>query len=449
MRKKLLKRLTACLVLAIMLTTCFAKPEQIQAKKWTKSSINSDIERLADKMHEAERKYKEVKKKYDAEQEKYKEQTKGTKTVLLGSVISTDPLIISSTGLLGNSSYYWVSSGQSNVSYALGVVFTAYLKTTGSYATYNDGYNKYTCAEATAIKVTASPEKYSKSLEKYRDIYSAAKIKRDALKLSLKDTPILRKYPEKVDLSEGTVSLKKYLNWKNYTGSYQTVKWSSSNRKVATIDQNGVLDPCKEGTTKVTVKSLISGKEKTYEITIYDGEKERLKKQQEKEAKEQERLQKKRAEEIKEIDELVEEYGSEQKLHLAASPTVYGFDLCPEEELDIEWRDDDTTSYLYRFETYYYSDIYYSDFKSCEITLYDDYDKNVIKIETENDNKNGTIYPVGIGNTKITFKIKCNYVLSSGEDYSVERECSYYVKIDTRENFRQNKDIDDDDYYYC
>ncbi|MCR4946236.1 MAG: hypothetical protein K5929_04735 [Lachnospiraceae bacterium] len=399
-------------------------------------------------MKEAEKKYNEVKKKYDAEKEKYNEQTKGTTIILLGSVISTDPLIVSSTGLFGNSSYYWVSSGQSNVSYGFGVVYAAYLKPTGYYSTYNDGYYTYTCAEATAVEVTASTEKYLKDLEKYQDIYSTAKGKISTLKKSFKDTPILYKCPESVDLSKGSFSLKKYLRWKKYTGSYQTVKWFSSNKKVAKINQNGVLELCNEGTTKVTVKSQISGKEKTYELTIYDGEKERLKKQQEKEAKEQERLQKKRAEEIKEIDELVEEYGSEQNLHLAASPTAYGFDLCPEEELDIEWRDDDTTSYLYRFETYYYSDIYYSDFKSCEITLYDDYDKNVIKIETENDNKNGTIYPVGIGNTKITFKIKCNYVLSSGEDYSVERECSYYVKIDTRENFRQNKDIDDDDYYY-
>ena len=51
------------------------------------------------------------------------------------------------------------------------------------------------------------------------------------------------------------------------TGSYKGVTWSSSNKKVATVDKNGKVTAKKAGTATITVKSA-NGKKATCKVTV-------------------------------------------------------------------------------------------------------------------------------------------------------------------------------------
>ncbi len=52
------------------------------------------------------------------------------------------------------------------------------------------------------------------------------------------------------------------------SASNKTVKWSTSNKKLATVDKNGVVTPLNTGTVKITAKTVDGGFKKVCELTI-------------------------------------------------------------------------------------------------------------------------------------------------------------------------------------
>ena len=82
----------------------------------------------------------------------------------------------------------------------------------------------------------------------------------------------VKKAPGKVTLSKSKVTVKAGNTYKlkakipsgTYTSKY---KWSSSNKKVATVDANGVVTGVKKGTAKITIKTG-NGKKATCKVTV-------------------------------------------------------------------------------------------------------------------------------------------------------------------------------------
>lgn len=219
----------------------------VEAKKWTKKMIETEIAKTKPQLDRAKANYNALKKK-----------KKGTKLLFLSKLISTDPLIVYDS-LSG--SYYWIESGKKNlaITTATGWV-SGNIKTTGDYREY--GW--ITCAVARGVKVSSDLNKASKKYTKLKNKYNG-------LKNSLKDTPYLdfsssdnydSNYDElNVSLGQKT-NLKKYLKFKKNSGTYSksNLRYSSSNKKIATVDKNGFLKTHGEGSVTIIVKSNISGK---------------------------------------------------------------------------------------------------------------------------------------------------------------------------------------------
>ena len=51
------------------------------------------------------------------------------------------------------------------------------------------------------------------------------------------------------------------------TGTNKTAKWSSSNKKIATVTQKGVVKGIRKGTVTITVKTA-NGKKATVKVTV-------------------------------------------------------------------------------------------------------------------------------------------------------------------------------------
>lgn len=79
------------------------------------------------------------------------------------------------------------------------------------------------------------------------------------------------KKASKITLSSKTLSLSKgkyrQLNASLSKGATDTVTWSSSNKKVATVDKNGVITALKKGTATITAKTS-GGKKATCKVTV-------------------------------------------------------------------------------------------------------------------------------------------------------------------------------------
>jgi uncharacterized protein YjdB len=63
------------------------------------------------------------------------------------------------------------------------------------------------------------------------------------------------------------------VSWKNMTDDinikeYKGIKWSSSNKKVATVSSSGKIKFKKAGTVTITAKSITSGKTSKLKITV-------------------------------------------------------------------------------------------------------------------------------------------------------------------------------------
>jgi len=172
---------------------------------------------------------------------------KGTKYIS-GEVLCSNPLIIKQNDLFSYS-YYWVTNAKEMdnlLFYAMG-----YIVPTGKYRTYNG----ITCVEGKAkrIKITStSIQKKIDSKNKQLKIYQN----------SLKEKVVIKNQVFAV----GAKKKVKY-SW-TYGGKYNSIKWTSSNKTVATIDKTGKIVAKKTGKTTITAKSTLSGKSTKCTITV-------------------------------------------------------------------------------------------------------------------------------------------------------------------------------------
>ena len=162
MNKKNTIRKFICGLLALVMVVTCVNMESVEADYYSKKQLQS-------LQKKTKKNVKQYKSKWESEKKKYKKQTKGT-TVILGDIVSGDPLIVYDTL---KRTYYWITDSKNMV-----VGFTAasgYVKKTGQYKKYGD----ITCAVAKAVKVTANPakyeEKYKKEKEKLTEIKNALK----------------------------------------------------------------------------------------------------------------------------------------------------------------------------------------------------------------------------------------------------------------------------------
>ncbi len=238
MKRKMNNIICILLVLA-MVFTCFQIQPASAGTTYTKSKINSMIK-------QNQKALKAVQKKQNAEQKKFSQQTKGTVSIVLGNLRSTNPYIVYDS-LSGST--YWITNPDNMTTFLSSA--SGYIKTTGEYRTYN--YT--TCAVAKAVKVTANPRKYDKKIQKLKDtIYE--------LKGALKAYVIIPDDSEtNLDIAVGeTRTLSWY--WSEYNASkYTNITFISSDPTVLKVvdKKKGKVKALKEGTVSIKVKAPLSG----------------------------------------------------------------------------------------------------------------------------------------------------------------------------------------------
>ena len=234
------KRLLTYFVLVVGLCmSVLLGGEQKNAQAITKAQVNKKITTL-------KKQVKSLEKKVAAAKKKEKKEGKGTVSVW-GTIISRNPFILYEN-LFGVETYYWVenSNNLTNlITQSLGTV-----KLTGKYRNYNG----ITCAVCKAVKVSNKSAKYQKELNKKK------KQLRD-YQNSLKEQLILKE--TEVELGK-TAKVRR--SWK-YSGKYNTIKWKSSNSKVAKIDSHGKIKGLKQG--KAVITAVCSLSKKKSKCTVY------------------------------------------------------------------------------------------------------------------------------------------------------------------------------------
>lgn len=245
MKRKMNNVLCILLVLT-MVFTCFQIQPASAGTTYTKSKINSMIK-------QKQKELKAVQKKQNAEQKKFSQQTKGTVSIVLGNVRSTNPYIVYDS-LSGST--YWITNPDNMTNFLSSA--SGYIKTTGEYRTYN--YT--TCAVAKAVKVTANPKKYDKKIQALKDkIYN--------LKGALISYVIFPANAE--ENSDFAVGETRTLSWywsKHYSTPYTSVTFTSSDPSVLKIldKKKCKVKALQDGTSTIIAWSKVSGK--TTEITL-------------------------------------------------------------------------------------------------------------------------------------------------------------------------------------
>lgn len=258
MNKKQRKKRALCFLLSglIVFFAVFSTVDtRVQAKNWTKKAVQKELKK-------AQATLKSQNKKYNSMLKEYEKKREGIIGIVGAKVISGNPLIIYYNGLLGpnDKGYYWIKEGKENYDY---IFNSASLKLTGEVENFSTGYSIITCSVAKCVKTDGSATK----LLKQGDKVSKTKEKISNLKGALKNKPDF-KIDEYYALGE-TYNLRETLTWK-YDDPYSKVKWKSSNKKIATISEKGVLTTKKPGKVKITATSSISGKKTTKTILVYN-----------------------------------------------------------------------------------------------------------------------------------------------------------------------------------
>ena len=234
-----------CLLLGIILILglyvgMFYGGGQSTAQAMTKKQVEKKIVTL-------KKEIKKLEKKKKAEEKKEKKQGKGT-TAIMGEIICRNPFIVYQSY---GDSYYWVTNSNN-----LNNLFTqtyGYVKLTGKYRKYNGG----TCAVCKAVKVSSKSLKYKETISKKKKQLSTYQ---NSLKekMLLWDTEFEINQKQKVDC-----------RWM-YSGKYNTVKWKSSDTKVATVDSSGVVTGISQGKTVITAICSLSKKETQCVVYVRD-----------------------------------------------------------------------------------------------------------------------------------------------------------------------------------
>ena len=238
-----MKKIVRCLavLLMVLITVSFGVGDTYAA---TRSEVDKKIKSI-----EAE--LPSLKKKMSEEKAKEKKESAGAKYIFLGSVISSNPLIIESKGLLGGTTYYWIEDGRYLENMLICV--NGYVKPTGEYRYYNG----YTCAVANSVKVSNNSSKYKKQIKnKQKELSVLKNAKKNYMKLMNTSLEVGK-----------TKSVK--AGWK-YSGKYNDLTWTSSNKKIATVDQSGKVTGKKVGKATITAKCSVSGISKKCVVTVVE-----------------------------------------------------------------------------------------------------------------------------------------------------------------------------------
>ncbi len=215
----------------------------------TKGAVQKEIKTLQEKR-------KKLKKLYNAEKKKENNQRKGNVTsIFAAKIISNNPLILEQAGLFGGKQYYWVTGGSQYLSSLL-TVCSGYVKTSGKTRVYRNGQESYTCNLCTGVKVSYNSQKYQKQIENVDK-------KMKKLRNSLKNKVILK---EAETVIIGTPQKLNY--YLKYSDSYNKVTFQSSNKKIATVTNSGLVKGKKPGAVKITAICSITKKKATKKIYI-------------------------------------------------------------------------------------------------------------------------------------------------------------------------------------
>lgn len=228
------------LVLAILVTVIFGVNSVY-------ASTKSDIDK---KIQKTESEISTLKKKLSEAKAKEKKESAGTEGILYGSVISYNPLIVSSSQLFGGTTYYWIEDAK-HLDILLGMV-NGVVKPTGEYRNYNG----YTCVVAKSVKLTYNSEKYEKQIEEKKSDLGF-------LKAARKNYVCLKNVSIEAGKSKSVNNGWKYVDKYNYRAT-----WTSSNKSVATVDRNGKVTAKKAGKTTISAKCNESGIVKKCVVTV-------------------------------------------------------------------------------------------------------------------------------------------------------------------------------------
>lgn len=235
------KRIQGLVLVLAILVTVLSGINSVYA------SSKSDMDK---RIQKAESELSTLKKKLSEAKAKEKKEGAGTEGILYGSVISNNPLIVSCSQLFGGTTYYWIEDAK-HLDILLGMV-NGVVKPTGEYRNYNG----YTCAVAKSVKITNNSEKYQKKVdEKKKDL--------DFLKAARKNYVCLKNVTIEAGKSKSVYNGWKYVDKYNYRAT-----WTSSNKKVATVDSKGKVTAKKAGKTTISAKCDESGIVKKCVVTV-------------------------------------------------------------------------------------------------------------------------------------------------------------------------------------
>lgn len=254
----ILSTLILCLILGFSISN---NTTEISAKTYTnKSQVQKEVKSLNKKIKNLKKQAAIDKKKSEKYNKKYKKKKKKNVTaIILGSIESTDPFIVS---YLGRSFYitnpnkgiYWLNT------------FTAEIKATKK-STYYNGH-KYK-----GMKVVVDPDlqkstKYEMSYKKKQKTLKKYTTQRDKLKKALSF---------KISTSTRYLYLDYPGSYENFTPDqtyYNTIKWTSSNPSVITVNSKDGFYSCKKtGEATITAQTNISGKKSSFKVIVKNNEK--------------------------------------------------------------------------------------------------------------------------------------------------------------------------------
>ncbi len=305
------RQMRQLLLRVIILSSLFGATVTVGAATNTKESVQKEITQLK----------KEISELNDL-QKKTKKQKEDLIPILSAKKISNSPYIIAEDGLFSGTTYYWVNDSK-NLDDLL-VFVMGYVRTTGEYKTYN-GYTCAVCNAVKVKDYSSSISKKEKKLKKLQNaLNNTIQMKNSTVSIGIGKTETLsvkEKYSEDYNkitwkssddkivtvtgsgkikgIKSGTAEISATTSVSNksakckitvgetaksVTLNYEyidlgigesieleailepsnvidTVAWKSSNTKVATVSQNGLVEGRKSGYAEITV--VTSGGKKT------------------------------------------------------------------------------------------------------------------------------------------------------------------------------------------
>lgn len=247
-RNQKIKRLVLFILLGCFIGICSIGATKADAYT-TRKQVKNELKTTEKKMKKVKAAYQSEKKEMKKYKQKSKAYYKGTKPILMASIVCRNPLVIYQAG-----TYYRITNSASSQ-----IWFGRYL----GHIRLTDGYsniNGYYCKNATAVispytkKETRATVAYKNHLKKYRQLAK----KRAKLKKSLSFS-----VPAKTVWIY--VGESKKVNPKNTY--YNKIKLTSSNPAVARIDGT-TIHGISAGSATITATYSISGKKTTFKAEI-------------------------------------------------------------------------------------------------------------------------------------------------------------------------------------